>query len=1122
MVKDFLSTIKLLWYTISLEEKMKYRLGLDLGTNSIGWSIYSLDEDNRPLNLENLGVRIFSDGRNPKSKEPLAVERRTARGQRRIIRRRKQRRRATFRLLQKEGLFPVSKEETQKLKLLNPYELRIKALDEKLEPYELGRVLFNLSVRRGFKSNRKDGSQEEQKENSKSEKMSQGDKCNNLENAIRASGYRTLGEFLWENQDKNNGIRFTPNRMDYYPTRKLYMDEFQLIRQKQEEFYPNVDWDSIYEQIFFQRPLRPQERGSCQYMPENQRTFKEMPCAHRIRILQEVYNLSFIANGKSHHLLPEWREELIALLESKEKVTFNDMRKKLGLDAGIVFNLESESREYLVGNKTAVKMRSKNRFGVQWDSFSLQEQDNIVEILITAEEDETVLKMLEKYELTAEQKTAITKLVFAAGTTSFCREFSENVIAEMESEKCQLHEAIENLGYKYAEQKVDKFDILPYYGKVLVGSTMGKKANPQTDEEEFGKISNPTVHIALNQTRVVVNALIKEYGRPEQVVIEVSRDLKASREAKSKIQKQITANQKQNAILNKSITEAYKIQFPNRTDRLKFKLWKELNPDNALQRRCIYCGQQISGTDIFEDNTVQIEHILPFSRTLWDSEHNKTVAHTRCNAFKGEKSPFEVFGSNPPGYNWKEILERVAVLKNPQKRKLFSENAMDTFEKDSSFITRQLTDNAYLSKMALRYLRAIVDKSSNVWCVTGGMTKLLRDAWDIDSILKRKIGDKEIAHFGLKDEQIGTYKKNRYDHRHHALDACVIALIDRSMVQEISTKNARRQRNRIEVPQLPILREELMERTKRIVVSHKPDHGAQGKLSKEKPLGKIKRPKMVDISAIKQDEDITLIRNDRVRTDFEAKLEETGDIKATVRELTNIYPSLWIFEEVFVLRDKVVSLKEKDIESVIDKNIRDRLNLFVEQHRGMKFEDILQLFVTDTGIKKVRCKNRVQTPIEITNIDNTNRYLAPEDYLLAIIWEIPAKKEGGKVSFEASYIRRDEVDSKGCVKNEKKPHPAAKKICTLFKNDYIEFVDNGIWYKARIAGLGCAHKTLDCRPIYTTTDCRDWLISTNDMMIEPCWKSQKNKNEISVNVLFGEKQARVISVNPIGKVFRKK
>ena len=179
---------------------MKYRLGLDLGTNSIGWSVYSLDENNKPENLENLGVRIFTDGRNPKSKEPLAVERRNARGTRRIIHRRKLRRRATFRLLQKQGLFPATKDEAKSIKLLNPYELRIKALDEKLEPFELGRVLFNLSVRRGFKSNRKDGSQEEVKENSKSEKLTQSDKCANLANAIKESGYRTLGEFLWKNQ----------------------------------------------------------------------------------------------------------------------------------------------------------------------------------------------------------------------------------------------------------------------------------------------------------------------------------------------------------------------------------------------------------------------------------------------------------------------------------------------------------------------------------------------------------------------------------------------------------------------------------------------------------------------------------------------------------------------------------------------------------------------------------------------------------------------------------------------------------------------------------------------------------------------------------------------------------
>ena len=108
------------------------------------------------------------------------------------------------------------------------------------------------------------------------------------------------------------------------------------------------------------------------------------------------------------------------------------------------------------------------------------------------------------------------------------------------------------------------------------------------------------------------------------------------------------------------------------------------------------------------------------------------------------------------------------------------------------------------------------------------------------------VADSKSPRDGKIIEQIGTYKKNRYDHRHHALDACVIALIDRSLVKEIATKNARRQKNRIEFPAMPILRSELIEKTKNIVVSHKPDHGAQGKLSKETLLGKVKCSELID------------------------------------------------------------------------------------------------------------------------------------------------------------------------------------------------------------------------------------------------------------------------------------
>ena len=1110
---------------------MKWRLGLDLGTNSIGWSVYTLNADNVPETLEDMGVRIFSDGRNPKSKEPLALERRMARGQRRIIHRRKQRRRMVFRLLQKEELFPLTREEAQPLKMMNPYELRIKALDEKLEPFELGRVLFHLSVRRGFKSNRKDGSREEPAENTRSEKLTQKDKCDRLRKAVSDSGCRTLAEFLWKHQEEHKGIRFVPGRMDYYPLRQLYIDEFNAIREHQRQFYPNVDWEAIEHALFDQRPLRPQERGACQYLPDKKRTFKAMPCAQKVRILQDVYNLAIIKDGKSCELLPEWHEELIRLLNEKEKVTFKEMRKKLSLDEGVMFNLE-KTREYLKGNATAAKLRKEKCFGTKWDSIPLEEQDAIVETLITADEDSQVKEVLRAYGLSDEQQDAIASIVLPSGTTSLCKEASEQIAAKIEAEKCTYTDALKKLGFHELDQNVDQSDLLPYYGKVLVGSTMGSKENPRNDEERYGKISNPTVHIALNQTRTVVNALIRQYGKPTQIVVELSRDLKASREAKDAMAKKQSQNQKENERLNKNILDAYPgISYPNRNDRRKFRLWEELGED-TMTRKCIYCGKVISATDLFTKN-IEIEHILPFGRTLCDAESNLTLAHATCNAFKKERSPFEAFGSSPAGYDWNRILSRANRLKNPAKRSRFAENAMEQFEKDSGFISRQLTDNAYLSRMALKYLHAVC---RDIWAVSGGMTKLLRDKWNIDSILKRKIGDEEIAHFGLKDEDIGKYKKNRSDHRHHALDATVIALIDRSLVKKISDLNQIHQKNRIEVPPMPIPREELAGMTRNVTVSFKPDHGAQGKLSKETLLGKIRRAEQVPISEIKTEEDIARLRNETVRMAFEAKYKECKDIKKAQKVVKDLYPSVWMYKDYFVSRVPVVSLGEKNIDDVVDEKIRSKLKDFAEKHKGEKWESVMQLFSETEWqgkpsaggkpgkkyrIVKVRCINRVQTPIEITS-GSVPRYLCPEDYLAAIVWELPLKKDGARPTYQATFIRRDEIGTDGKPKNPAKPHPAAKKLCIVYKNDYLEFSDNGRWYKCRVAGYAATSNKFDIRPIYAVTDCKDWLISTNDTMTEPCWKGQKGQNFISVNVLFSEKQARPITVNPIGRVFRKK
>jgi CRISPR-associated endonuclease Csn1 len=91
----------------------------------------------------------------------------------------------------------------------------------------------------------------------------------------------------------------------------------------------------------------------------------------------------------------------------------------------------------------------------------------------------------------------------------------------------------------------------------------------------------------------------------------------------------------------------------------------------------------------------------------------------------------------------------------------------------------------------------------------------------------------------------------------------------------------------------------------------------------------------------------------------------------------------------------------------------------------------------------------------------------------------------------------------------------------LYKNDYIEFSENGIWKKAKIAGYSATKNALDIRPIYATNDAQSWIIATSEQALEKGWKPQKGQNFVSVNVLFGDYTAYKITVSPIGEVSRR-
>jgi len=257
------------------------RLGLDIGTNSIGWWLYETNgtETNaRIISVIDGGVRIFSVVRDPKSGASLAVDRRASRAMRRRRDRYLRRRTTLMKVLAKVGLMPTDPEEAKALDLLDPYELRATGLDKALPLTQLGRAFFHLNQRRGFKSNRKTD-----RGDNESGKIK--DATARLDQAIMASGARTYGEFLHMRRPRASDPRHVPtvrtrlsvaNRdgpdgkeeagYDFYPDRKHLEEEFHKLWATQAGYHSELTYelrDLVFEKIFYQRPLKEPEVGLC-------------------------------------------------------------------------------------------------------------------------------------------------------------------------------------------------------------------------------------------------------------------------------------------------------------------------------------------------------------------------------------------------------------------------------------------------------------------------------------------------------------------------------------------------------------------------------------------------------------------------------------------------------------------------------------------------------------------------------------------------------------------------------------------------------------------------------------------------------------------------------------------
>ena len=869
-----------------------YRLGIDLGTNSIGWAAVDLDGGGEPVGVLDMGVRIFADGRDERGEASNAAERGTARGGRRRRARYVQRRERLTNALADCGLTPRGKSERQALEALDPYEIRARALDEPLHPFALGRALFHLNQRRGFKSNRKADGGDEAEKSKMRERISQ------LRRILDAAGARTLGEYLAERQVDGETVLARPDE-DFYPARAMLEYEFGVIRDTQAPFHAlsDGDWERLRGVIFHQRPLKSPRPGLCRYEDGEPRAPKALPSFQEFRVLTEVNNLRVRIGSEPERELDEGeRERVLNRLRSGKDISLTDKDgnpvpplKSLRLPAGASFNLAAGGRAKIEGDAVAARLGKTKLFGKRWAAIPLAERDEIASFLMETEDPVAVAdKARADWGLDADQAEAVAHASLPRGYGNLSEKAIRKMLPHLERGEIYSRAAL-SAGYhshsdfRSGEGRAE----LPYYGEVLEryagGGDRTLDPNERGDAERFGRVSNPTVHIGLNQLRRVVNALIAKHGKPSEIVVELARDLKMNGEQKRSFIRQQRNNEKRDEEFRELLASAGLAATPGVLRKLR--LWAEQGPAHA--RACPYTGKILSFRMVALAET-EIDHILPFSRTLDNSMANMVVCLAGSNRAKGDRSPSEAFGHSPAGYDYDRIQALAAKLP-PNKRWRFLPDAMERYESEErGFLDRQLNETRYLSRLARDYLACLYDEGSDkVRAVPGVLTALLRRGWGLTGMLS------ESSNGG----------KLRDDHRHHAIDAFVVANTAQGLLQRFARASAsygggdlaERLASRVPVPWDGFSREYLKARLDEIIVSHKPDRGTaganggtSGQLHNETAYGLIDPPAdgatktahRKPISDFKKRADLAKVRDDRLRAELLALWDEvTGEGK---------------------------------------------------------------------------------------------------------------------------------------------------------------------------------------------------------------------------------------------------
>ena len=303
-------------------------------------------------------------------------------------------------------------------------------------------------------------------------------------------------------------------------------------------------------------------------------------------------------------------------------------------------------------------------------------------------------------------------------------------------------------------------------------------------------LRSPVVEKIFNQMVNVVNTIIDTYGKPDEIRVELARELKKSRKEREELSKSIAQNTREHEAIRKLLQTEFGMMNVTRNDIIRYKLYEELK-DNGYHT--LYSNQYIPKEMIFSKE-IDIEHIIPQARLFDDSLSNKTLEYKAINIEKGNKTAYDFVKEKYGDEGLQQYLNRCEALFKDKKTKL-KKLKMESRDIPEGFIERDLRETQYIAKKALSMLSEI---SRRVVATTGSITDRLREDWQLVDIMKElnlpkyeKLGLVEM--FEDKDgRQIKKIKdwSKRNDHRHHAMDALTVAFTKDVFIQYFNNKNA--------------------------------------------------------------------------------------------------------------------------------------------------------------------------------------------------------------------------------------------------------------------------------------------------------------------------------------------